>query len=334
MKPSNITGLENVTWKCNWNCVHCYFRGMAQMRTNVDTPLESLKREIDAGKARGHGSVVLYGKGEPTLHNQINDIIGYISGMGMCPVVITNGAAGIKQYKRLYELGLDHLQVSVHGLGVTVDKIAERKGAGRKQMELLRWLHKNDHPFRVNITLQQLNLHQILETVIKVTQLEAFHVSLLNFLPHYKTTAGIKAVAVNPTNMNNILEKSMEYMEGKTLFTLRYFPMCLLKPKFWKYVTNARYVLYDPWEYNSGNHTDVWKAAVNMSNAVGIQGAPCNTCLLMNHCGGWNKVSAQAFNLAGLHAIKEIPGNLRKAVDKRGGLFDLNPSNSKEGIAF
>jgi len=304
------------------------------MRTNIDTPLESLIQEVEAGRARGCGVVVLYGKGEPTLHTNIDDIIGYIAKAGMHPVVITNGAVGIKTYQRLYELGLDHLQVSVHGLGEIVDKVAERKGAGKKQMRLLQYLHKNSHPFRVNITMQQLNLHQIPEIAKKAVELGAFHVSLLNFLPHYKSFAGIRAVANNPVDMVDTLEEAMDYMKGKTLFTLRYFPMCLLNPKYWGYITNARHVLYDPWEYNSGNHADAWKAAVDMGNASGIQGAPCKDCLLFDHCGGWNRVYAAVFNLEGLHAIKEVPGNLKEAVSKRGGLFDLNPSNSKEGVAF
>jgi len=304
------------------------------MRTGIDTPLENLIQEIDVGRARGSNVVVLYGKGEPTLHTGIDSIIDYTARVGMSPVVITNGAVGIKAYKRLYELKLDHLQVSVHGLGETVDKVAERKGAGKKQMRLLQWLHKNNHPFRVNITMQQLNLHQIPEIVRKVVELGAFHISLLNFLPHYKSATEIRAVANNPVDMIGTLEEAMDYMKGKTLFTLRYFPMCLLKPKYWGYVTNARHVLYDPWEYNSGNHADVWKAAVAMGNASGIQGAPCKDCLLFGHCGGWNKTYAQVFNLEGLHAIKEVPGNLKEVVSKRGGLFDLNPSNSKEGIAF
>jgi len=339
MKPSRIAGLENVTWKCNWNCVHCYFRNMPQLHTNVDTPLEELKRQIDAGKARGCEIVVLYGKGEPTLHAQINDIISYISSeKHMSPVIITNGSMGIKRYEKLYDLGLNHLHISVHGLGVTVDKIAERKGAGRKQMELLKWLHKNNLPFRTNITLQLLNHNQISDTVERVIQLGAFHVSLLNFLPHYKSTADIKAVAVNPIDLVSTLEKSMEYMERKIIFTLRYFPMCLLKPKFWKYVTNARYVIFDPWEYTSGRSfadmEEVWKTAVGMSDAVGIRTQPCSSCLLMNHCGGWNATYARIFDFVGLNTVKEVPAGLREAVSKRGGLFDLNPANMREGIAI
>jgi len=335
MRQNKVVGLDNVTWKCNWNCKHCYFREFPQLHTNIDTSLEKLKQRIDIGKARGCTVVVLYGKGEPTMHNQISDIIDYISKMGMDSTIITNGTASIKKYEKLYDLGLNHLQISVHGLGEIIDVIAERKGAGKRQMELLQWLCENDYLFRINITLQLLNYREVLGIVKKVVQLGAFHVSLLNFLPHYKSTTSIKAVAVNPIDLIDVLENSMEYMEGKILFTLRYFPMCLLKPKYWKYVTNARFVVFDPWEYDSGDRFEdiekVWIFAVKMGEEVGIKEQPCNSCLLRDHCGGWNRFYARIFNFEGLKAIKKVPNELKEVVNIRGGLFDLNPANSSEG---
>jgi len=336
MKPCKVVGLENVTWKCNWNCKHCFFRRFEELHTNKDTPLDQLKREIDAGKSRGCDSVVLCGKGEPMLHDQIDEIISYISRIGMKSLIITNGSISIEKYQRLYDLGLDHLQVSMHGLGKTLDKIAERKRAGQKQMELLKWLNRNNYPFRINITLQQLNQYEIFDIVKKAAQLGAFHISLLNFLPHYHWRLYLRKVAVNPVELVDVLEEAMAYMEeNKIIFTLRYFPMCLLKPHFWKYVTNARYVLFDPWEWEYRHYSEdierVWEFSSRSSKKVGIKGEPCNSCLLKEHCGGWNRTYGKAFDFEGLRAIKEIPSEYKNVINKRGGLFDLNPANSLEG---
>jgi len=338
LNPCRVVGLESVTWKCNWNCKHCYFRRFPESHTNADAPLSYLKQEINAGKNRGCDFVTLCGKGEPTLHSQVDEIVSYISEMGMRSSIITNGSVGIGRYHRLYDLGLDHLQVSMHGLGETLDKISERKGAGRKQAELLEWLNKENHPFRINITLQQLNCREILDIAEKTVQLGAFHVSLLNFLPHYQWSLYLKEVAVNPVELVDVLEESMGYMEGKVIFTLRYFPMCLLRPNFWKYVTNALYVLFDPWEWDYGQYSKdvekVWESAVGLSEAVRIKGEPCDSCLLKDHCGGWNKVYARAFDFEGLKAIKEVPDGYKDVINKRGGLFDLNSANSLEGCAI
>lgn len=335
MKPCKCLGLENITWKCNWNCKHCFFRRFPQLHKNIDQPIAGVKSEIDAGKARGCTSVVLCCKGESMLHSQVEWIIRYISSVGMKSLIITNGSIGIEKYRRVYDAGLDHLQISMHGLGETLDKISERKDAGKKQMELLEWLHKENHPFRINVMPQLLNYHEILGIIKRGIQLGAFHVSLLTFLPHYDWKAHIKDVAVHPLKLVDEIEKSLEYVEGKALITLRYFPMCLLKPRFWKYVTNAQFVLFDPWEWEYGYYSEdtekVWGSAVKMNEAVEIKGQPCASCLLKNHCGGWNKFYAQAFSFEGLRAIKKVPNELEEAVNIRGGLFDLNPAN-KQGI--
>lgn len=332
MNPCKVLALQDVTWKCNWKCKHCYFRRFDKSWDSGDTPLEVLKKEIDSGRARGCDEVALCGKGEPTLHSQVNQIIEYTTKVGMKSLIITNGSVGIERYRKLYDLGLDHLQVSMHGLGGTLDEITEREDAGQKQMKLLEWLNKENHPFRINITLQQLNCREILDIAKKAVQLGAFHISLLNFLPHYQWNLYLKEVAVNPVELVDMLEESMEYMEGKVIFTLRYFPMCLLRPNFWKYVTNTLYVLFDPWEWDYGQYSKdiekVWESAVGLSETVRIKGNPCDFCLLKDHCGGWNKVYAQAFNFEGLKAIKEVPNELEEAVIQRGGLFDLNPANN------
>lgn len=334
MKACKVVGLGEVTWKCNWNCKHCYFRRFPESHTNTETPLNYLKQEINTGKNRGCNFVTLCGQGEPLLHSQVDEIISYVSAMGMRSSIITNGSADIEKYRKLYDLGLDHLQVSMHGLGETLNKIAERQGAGQRQMKLLEWLNKENHSFRINITLQQLNHGEIFDIVKRAVQLGAFHVSLLNFLPHYQWKSHVKEIAVDPVELVDVLEKSMRYMEGKIIFTLRYFPMCLLKSEFWKYVTNTQFVLFDPWEWDYGYYSidlnKVWGAAKNMTRKRRIKGEPCVSCLLEEHCGGWNKFYARTFNFRKLESIRNIPDEYKGVINERGGLFDLNPANLLE----
>ncbi len=332
MKPNKVVGLEKVTWKCNWNCKHCFFRRNKNLHTNKDTSLEQLKREINAGKNRGCNSVILSGKGEPMLHGQIGEIISYISKIGMKSWIITNGSEGIEKYRKLYDLGLDHLEVSMHALGENLDKISEVKGAGKRQMALLKWMSDNNHPFRINITLQRLNYQEIYDIATKAVQLGAFYVSLLNFLPHYHWKNHVKEIAVNPALLVEPLERTMDWMKREKIpFTLRYFPMCMMKSKFWKYITNALFVLFDFKEWDYGHYSKdlnkVWEAAKISARKTGIGGEPCISCLLKEHCGEWNRFYAKAFNFKGLKAIKKVPDEYKDVINKRGGLFDLNPAN-------
>lgn len=336
MKPCRVFALQNVTWKCNWKCNHCYFRMFGDAWKRGDTPLESLKREVDGGKERGCHTVVLGGKGEPTLHSQVDEIIDYITRVGMKSLIITNGSTGIRKYKKLFNLGLNHLQISTHALGKTLDKISGVRGAGKKQSELLKWMGDNDHPFRVNITLQQLNYKEIYDTAIEVARLGAFHISFLNFLPHFHWKDRAESVAVDPALLVEPLERAMTWLEKRgVLFSLRYFPACMVKPRFWKYISNMLFVLFDPWEWEYGRYSPdqdkVWEHSLKSMRKTGIKGKPCISCRLWVHCGGWNKYYARAFDYKGLKAIKEIPPKYEEVIKIRGGLFDMNPANLSDG---
>lgn len=339
MNPCKVLALQNVTWKCNWKCMHCYFRRFGKSWDSGDTPLEVLKKEIDNGRARGCDKVALCGKGEPTLHSQVDEIIKYATKLGMKSLIISNGSVDMQRYQQLFDSGLDHVQLSMHGLGETLDNISGVKGAGKRQARFLEWANDNKHPFRVNITLQQLNYQEILDIAKEAIRFGAFHVSFLNFLPHYHWKHHVKEIAVDPELLIEPLEEAIEWLEkAGAFFTIRYFPMCMARPNFWKYITNARFVLFDPWEWEYGHYSNdvekVWRAAIVTGRKVGIKGEPCNSCLLKEHCDGWNKFYARAFDFKGLKTIKEIPDEYKDIINKRGGLFDLNPANLLEGCAI
>ena len=113
------------------------------------------------------------------------------------------------------------------------------------------------------------------------------------------------------------------------LFTIRYHPFCHLDPKYWKYVTNARYVIFDPFEWEYGNmgksESEFLQAAIEMGESVGIQGEPCNKCNARIHCGGWNRHYAAGFNGADLKPIED------EISQVLGFYHDQNPANHNKG---
>jgi MoaA/NifB/PqqE/SkfB family radical SAM enzyme len=287
-------------------------------------------------KARGINRIVLIGEGEPMLHPQIEAIIAAAKDFGFFSNIITNGTLPITQYKNLFEIGLNHLQISAHNLGLALDEIMESPGAGHKQAELLSWLSSTGLPFRTNTALQQLNYKILLEIINYLIHKGAFHISLLGFLPHYEWKQHAAEVAVHPAHLRSFIEAAAdELITSGTYFTIRYFPFCHLSPKYWKYVVNARYVLYDPWEWDYGHYKpswgDVWPAALALGENTAIQGEPCNNCCMRLHCGGWNKHYAEAFGGAGLASITQNPHIYWPIDQEPGGLHDMNPANSLKG---
>lgn len=337
LRPCRRVGVE-VTRRCNWRCLTCFYRHEENFGAHEDKPLAALRDELDTAWARGCKHAVLVGQGEPLLYPYVEDFVEHCKRRGMTSSVITNGACGVPAYAALYERGLDHLHVSVHGVGGVLDAIADVRAAGKRQGELLAWLRDERLPWRSNTTLQLANYRDLRATVGHVVDHGVRHAVLLGFLPHYHWQTKLREVAVHPAELRPVIEGCAELLlERGTLFTIRYQPFCHLAPRLWPYVTNARYVLYDPWEWEYGNlgkaPSSFYAAALHLGEQVAIQGDPCLACVARIHCGGWNRHYAAGFGGAGLRALtlRDVPERDHEGLAEFGHFFAQNPANHERG---
>jgi MoaA/NifB/PqqE/SkfB family radical SAM enzyme len=338
MNPCSCAGI-NIIWYCNAKCKHCFYRRNENLGKDIHRTFSEIMNEVLVAKARGCNRIVLVGQGEPLFHPFLKIIISDIFKWGMHSNIITNGTMPVRFYEDLFLAGLNHLQISVHALGEQLDTIMEHKGAGRKQDELMSWLKENNLSFRTNTSLQQLNYNQLPEIIQYLIDKGAFHIALLGFLPHYEWKEHVAEVAVHPAELRPYIEKSADLLiAANKFFTIRYHPFCHLSPKYWKYVVNARYVLYDPWEWDYGHYDPdwgkVWPAALAMGENVAIQGEPCKSCAMRPHCGGWNKYYAEAFQGGALASITQGPQIYWSVDQDPGGLHDMNPANRLKGYCI
>lgn len=339
LRPCSRVGI-NVTWKCNWGCETCFYRFNDSLHSLVDEDLESLISQVSAAKRRGCDHVVMVGFGEPSLYSRLNELVTFIDRVGMTSSMITNGATNLKIFERMYEIGMNHLHVSVHALGDKLDRIANREGAGRKQAELKKFLKDNKLPWRTNTTIQALNYQELPQIIEDIVEHGAFHIVLLGFLPHYEWSDRNKAnlVIIPPKDLRPYIEQTARFLiQANKLFTIRYHPLCHLSPDLWKYVTNAQYVLYDPWEWeynHAGEDPTRYKtSAMIIGRHTSIKTEPCIKCRAFLHCGGWNDTYAKICNGADLKAIQpnEVPEEYRGLMEEFGGLHVLNPANRFSG---
>jgi MoaA/NifB/PqqE/SkfB family radical SAM enzyme len=217
----------------------------------------------------------------------------------------------------------------------TLDEIVEKPGAFRKQAELKEWLTANQYPFRTNVTMQVGNYCELSELAEFEIEHGVFHFVFLGFLPHYEWGEHLREVAVHPAELRRYIEAGADRLiDAGIYFTIRYHPLCHLRPDLWKYVVNARYVMFDPWEWNyqlQAHDADrLWQYSVGVGKSVACN-EPCSHCSAYRHCGGWNRVYAAAFDGAGLAPIKEPPDEYREVWGQDGGLHDLNPANGLTG---
>jgi len=323
---------QDVTKRCNAACKTCFYRYAPDFNKDYDVPIKLIREECDRAKARGCNHSVLVGWGETTLYKYLEEWQAHCDMIGFTTSMITNGMCSVKKAAEVYALGLDHLHISVHGTGDILNQILERDGASRMQGLVIEMLKREGHPWRSNTTLQKINYEHLAETAKYVVEHGCRHVVLLGFLPHYEWRNRLREVAVHPAILRPHIEEAAEVvLDAGAMLTIRYHPMCHLRSDYWKYVVNAQYVLYDPWEWDYGHAGDskeaLWSVASNeIGGGVAIKGEPCSKCDLKMHCGGWNKIYAAGFEGAGLKAQKEtdvpfVPG----------WLHDLNPANKAKG---
>ena len=328
----------NMTWKCNWSCETCFYRFSKELHTDFDEDSALLKKQISHAKDRGCDHVVMVGYGEPSLYSNLDDILAYISAVGMTSSMITNGATELATFERLYQNGLNHLHVSVHALNRKLDEIAHRTGVGGKQAELKNFLKINKLPWRTNTTIQSMNYKDLPSIIENIIEYGAFHIVLLGFLPHYAWSDKSKSIGVliPPRELRRYIEEASNLLlQSGRLFTIRYHPLCHLSSDLWPYVTNAQYVIYDPYEWEYGHHgedDETFKnSALRIGAEVSIKEEPCTSCKVRLHCGGWNHTYANICNGADLKAIMEIPDKYKDVIDTFGGLHVLNPANRESG---
>lgn len=121
-----------VTTECNLNCSHCPWKkkGLQQMST------EQIKKRIYKGYMLGCDGVILEG-GEPTLRNDLSEILDYINSLNLLKVVITNGQNGVKG------ITADSIWISVEGDEQIHDSI-RGKGTYKKIKQTIRDSNKTN----------------------------------------------------------------------------------------------------------------------------------------------------------------------------------------------
>ena len=120
-----------ITYRCNNDCAHCY---NARARNHPELTTQDWKNILEnVWKARiPH---VVFTGGEPTLRDDLPELVAYADSLGMVTGLNTNGIrfADRDFLDRLVAAGLDHVQITIESHNPTVhDAMVRHKGAWEK----------------------------------------------------------------------------------------------------------------------------------------------------------------------------------------------------------
>ncbi len=160
-----------VTQRCNLRCKHCTWVN----KVTRDLPLARWMELIDMLYKRGCAVVFIEG-GEPTLRDDIAQIIAYIKRKGMVCVLFTNGT------RKLDGLVTDAVWISIDGTEKSHDQL-RGEGAYRKIMATLKsYPEKNTYSIT---TLSKLNAAE-LEDICRQLSATSLKGLIFNFMYPYK----------------------------------------------------------------------------------------------------------------------------------------------------
>ena len=121
--------------RCNLACTYCNEFD----KTSAPVPAEVMFRRVDKLAELGT-SIVTFSGGEPTLHPDLDSLIGRVRGHGAICTLITNGyLLTPDRIKKLNAAGLDYLQISIDNVRPDDVSMKSLKVLDRK----LEWLAKH-----------------------------------------------------------------------------------------------------------------------------------------------------------------------------------------------
>jgi len=244
-------GVVYITDVCNARCPWCYYQAFLDEKKHV--PFEEVKNEVEVQRFYYDlGWTDITGRGEPTLHPKIKEIVSYCAEVDLKPTVITNGLLP-NVVGELIKRGLDDLLLSIQGIGEIHDRAVAVNGAFKKVLETMTILKDSGFRFRTNTTLTKINMENLPSLAKFLLKVRPRLVNFIAFNPHEGTDWSKQSSIEFQARYSEIaphLAKAIDIlMVGGIWVNVRYFPLCILQG-YEKHICDFHQHQYDPTEWN------------------------------------------------------------------------------------
>ncbi len=154
----------NVTNRCNLYCDHCYRN--AGVKDNGELSIEEGKALLDEIVKAGF-KIMIFSGGEPLMRKDIYELISYAAGIGLRPVLGSNGMFITKEVaERLVESGLKAVGISLDSLNVSKhDKFRKFDGAWRDALYGMKNCRDAGLSFQIHNTIMNCNKDEAINII-------------------------------------------------------------------------------------------------------------------------------------------------------------------------
>jgi radical SAM protein with 4Fe4S-binding SPASM domain len=220
-----------ITYRCNNKCLHCYAGGP---RETEELTIEEWRKVMDRLFELGIPHVVFTG-GEPTLRDDLPELIAYTQQIGLVSGLVTNGRRLKDEtyFDSLVNAGLDHVQVTVESHDPRVhDKITGVEGSWKESVQGLKNAIASPIYTVSNTTLNQYNFGDILETIDFLHNLGLKQFACNSLIYSGKAPEVAKEFALEEASLEPILTKIRDHARKLGMDFTWYTPTeyCVLNP--------------------------------------------------------------------------------------------------------
>ena len=213
--------LAELTHRCPLQCPYCS-NPLELERVNTELNTEQWQDVMRQAAELGILQIHLSG-GEPTVRRDLEDIVEVAAKVGLYTNLITAGVTLTRdRLKRLKELGLDHVQLSVQDVDdANAERISAYKNGLAKKRELGKWVRELDMPLTINAPIHRHNIENLPNIINFAVEMGAGRIEVAN-IQYYawalKNRASLMPTRAQVLRSAEIVEEAKERLKGIMVF--------------------------------------------------------------------------------------------------------------------
>ncbi|MFH1360952.1 MAG: radical SAM protein [Candidatus Omnitrophota bacterium] len=224
-----------ITYRCNLECQFCYAScGCSKKDSAAELPTNTLKKILSMIRKEIEIPSVSFTGGEPTLRQDLPELIRFAKELGLWTNLITNATLiDANTAKDFQGAGLDSAQVSLEaGTALVHDQIVGSKGAFELTLEGLKNLREAGIRVHTNTTISGLNKNDLLGLLDLIAQLGFNKFSMNMLMPEGSALSRLDHVFVSYSEIGDIVLEISHAAQEKNLEFMWYSPtpLCIFNP--------------------------------------------------------------------------------------------------------
>jgi len=292
-------------YRCNNNCRFCYSGDKKNL--GLLSTIQA-KYEIERGLRRGCNIIDFMG-GEPTLRNDLAELIEFAKNSGYKTVSITTNGRLLsyrKFAKKLIDSGLNSFIFSIHGSSAkTHDFLTRVNGSYRQLINGMKNVKELNPTIYIctNTTINKYNYKYLPEIVENNIRLGADACEMIFVHPRGNALKNFDEIVPTLTELEPYIKKTLCVAErlGISYFVFRYFPICYIvdfKDNLSEYVTRFSFR-----EQHIGPEFSDLNVEEGRKKSGRVKGEICKKCKYYDDCEGIFNEYAERFGFGELKPV-------------------------------